>query len=307
MDLQPLIAPVPLAQLKEELSRLEPILEKTSHGNFVVYFFEGSKSPALMQEVGRLREEAYRSHGAGTGRATDVDEFDMDPSLGFKQLMLWDPELECIVGGYRLLPGKDCKYSPEGQPVMPSSHIFHFSERFLKEYMPRTVELSRSYIATPFQRHAAEIRTIYALDAILEGVCAAIGLSGSQYIFGKVTFYPQYPVEAFQLVSSFFSKYWSSDLVEPVNRVPINENPEFSAILSNATAREDFRALKLALREKGVTLPPILNTYLNISSSFSYYGSAVNDEFAYATEMGLLVNTDDVIKARYQVLLKNPE
>ena len=307
MDLEPLIAPVPLEQLKEELSRMEPLLEKTSHGNFKVYLFKGSQAPALMREIGRLREEAFRTHGGGTGKATDVDDFDMDPSLGFQQLMLWDPDLECIVGGYRLLPGKDCQLSADGQPLMPSAHIFRFSENFLKEYMPRTVELSRSYIALPFQRKAAEIKTIYALDAILEGASAAVGLFGAQYIFGKVTFYPGYPEEAFQLVSSYFDKYWASSLVTPVSRVPVPEKPEFAAILSHDNPKDDFRALKLALREKGVTIPPILNTYINISAGFSHFGSVVNDQFFNCTEMGLLVNTDDIVKARYQVLMKSAE
>ena len=296
-----------MASIKDDLSRLEPILEKTSHGNFKVYLFHGSEAPALMQEIGRIREEAYRVSGGGSGKATDVDDFDMDPSLGFKQIMLWDPDLECIAGGYRLVHGKDCKFSPDGQPLVPTSHIFRFSDRFLKEYMPLTVELSRSYIALPFQRKAAEIKTIYALDAILEGVSAAVGLSGAHYIFGKVTFYPGYPQEAFQLVSSFFDKYWASDLLVPVRRVPIPEKPEFAAILSHDNPRDDFRAIKLALREKGITLPPILNTYINISSGFCHFGSVVNDQFFNCTEMGLLIDTDDIVKARYQVLLKNPE
>lgn len=302
MDVQPIIAPVPTELIKKELNSFEPLLE-SSHGHFKIYLIRGSEAPSVMLEVGRLREEAYRANGASSGKATDLDDFDTDPSLGFRQLVLWDPELECIAGGYRILHCKDCQFSPDGQPKMPSSHIFHFTDRFLKEFLPDTLELSRSYISIPFQRKAAEIRNIYALDSIFEGIAATVGLTGARYFFGKVTFYPQYPKEAFQLISSFFAKRWTSDLIEPVHPEPIPCSPKIEAILCHNDYREDFRALKLALREKGYNLPPILNTYINLTSSFRYFGSVVNDEFSYSTEMGLLVSSADIVKDRYQMLM----
>ena len=54
----------------------------------------------LMQEVGRLREGAYRLAGGGTGKKIDIDEMDTgeDP---YEQLIVWNPEDQEILGGYR--------------------------------------------------------------------------------------------------------------------------------------------------------------------------------------------------------------
>ena len=296
------VNPVDPALLKAELNE-KTLLWNSSHGGFQLYLIDGVNSPSVLQEVGRLRELAFRSNGGGTGKAIDLDRFDLDPALGFKQLVLWDPENEMIAGGYRMLFGDRCRYDGEGQPIMPSSHLFRFSERFVKEYMPCTVELSRYFITASFLQNASAARNVFALDSLLGGICKSVAHTAMRYFFGKVTFYPDYPREALGLVSAFFRKHCADDMVLPHNELPACTDSDPAAIFTNDSFKADFRALKLEFRKRGFYLPPILNTYINLSSDFRFFGSAVNDEFGDVTEMGLLVKFDDIQPERYRELL----
>ena len=95
----PLIEPVSRKLLREELTT-DRLVRPTRIGSNEVYIFTALKAPNLMQEVGRLRELTFRVAGAGFGTAVDIDHFDTDV-YPCKQLIVWDPLAEEIIGGYR--------------------------------------------------------------------------------------------------------------------------------------------------------------------------------------------------------------
>lgn len=303
IEMIPIIDPVPASLIKSELNE-RTFLCDTSHGGFQVYMVDAVCAPSVLQEIGRLRELAFRSNGGGTGKSVDLDRFDLDPSLGFKQLVLWDPAADLIAGGYRILLGGSCRLAADGQPLMPSAHLFRFSGEFVRDYLPVTVELSRSFITSSFFQDANAMRNVFALDGLFEGICHAVAGTGMKYFFGKVTFYPTYPSEALGLISAFFRKHAPGDgLVVPHVAYPCPDVPRAAEIFSSDGFKEDFRALKLAFRQSGYYIPPILNTYINLSSRFRFFDSAVNDEFGDVIEMGLLVSIADIIPERYREIL----
>ena len=99
--MEPIIAPVDRELLKTELTP-ERKLRNTNHAGNEIYIFTAEQCPALMREVGRLREEAFRRAGGGTGMEVDIDAEDTAPG-GYCQLIVWDPDREEIVGGYRFI------------------------------------------------------------------------------------------------------------------------------------------------------------------------------------------------------------
>lgn len=301
--MEAIIEPVATSLLKAELNESK-LLCDTSHGGFQVYMVDNDSAPSVLQEIGRLRELAFRGNGGGTGKAIDLDRFDLDTSLGFKQLVLWDPSAEMIAGGYRILFGNRCRLDADGQPMMPSAHLFRFSDEFVSDYMPQTAELSRSFITSSFLQDSNAIRNVFALDGLFEGICTAVAPTGIQYFFGKVTFYPTYPKEALWLISRFFEKHAASSLVAPHKPFPVNPVEGEEEVLSHEGYKDGFRALKLEFRKRGYWIPPILNSYINISNKLRFFGSAVNDEFGDVIEMGLLVGLADIETERYRQILK---
>ena len=96
--MEPIIAPVDRALLLAELTPERKVRDTKRAGN-EIYLFVAAECPNLMREVGRLREEAFRGAGGGTGMEVDIDEEDLAED-GYCQLIVWDPAAQEIVGGY---------------------------------------------------------------------------------------------------------------------------------------------------------------------------------------------------------------
>ena len=158
--MEDIIAPVPKELLKAELTE-DKRLRFTHRSDNEIYIVTAFDSPNVMREIGRLREIAFRAAGGGTGKSLDIDEFDtMD--VPYKQLVVWNPECNDIIGGYRYLWGKEVQFDENGEPRMATAHgMFRFSEKFLNEVLPYTVELGRAFVTLEYQstRMGAKMKT----------------------------------------------------------------------------------------------------------------------------------------------------
>ena len=180
---QKIIQPVSKELLKKELTA-DKQMRSTNKSHNEIYVLTAHNAPNVMQEIGRLREIAFREAGGGTGKEVDIDEFDICENC-YKQLIVWNPEAEEIIGGYRYLEGKDWQFDDKGQPILATSHMFHFSEKFLKEYMPYTVELGRSFVSPEYQNVRMNTKSIFALDNLWDGLGALTVIDPSiKYFFG---------------------------------------------------------------------------------------------------------------------------
>ena len=221
-----IIKPVDKALIKNELT-LDKLLRKTNKSHNEVYVVTAQNSPNTMLEIGRLREEAFRTAGGGTGKAVDIDDFDSMENC-CKQLIVWNPEAEEIIGGYRYIFGEDWKKDANGQPLLATSHMFHFSEKFMKEYAPYTVELGRSFVSLGYQNIRRNSKSIFALDNLWDGLGALTVLKPNcKYFFGKVTMYPSYIRRGRDLILYFLKKYFDDkeNLIIPIKPLKI-DTPE---------------------------------------------------------------------------------
>ena len=188
---QEIIQPVDKQLLKAELTR-ERQLRMTNKSHNEIYVITAHQAPNVMREIGRLREIAFREAGGGTGKEVDIDEFDTCENC-YKQLIVWNPEAEEIIGGYRYLCGTDWELDDNGQPILATSHMFHFSKKFLDEYMPRTIELGRSFVSLPYQSSRIGAKSLFALDNLWDGLGALTVIKPNvKNFFGKMTMYPSY-------------------------------------------------------------------------------------------------------------------
>ncbi|MDD6210835.1 MAG: GNAT family N-acetyltransferase, partial [Bacteroidales bacterium] len=118
-----IIEKVDPAAIKKELTK-DKFLRKTNRGNHEIYIITYQDSPNTMREIGRLREIAFRHYGGGTGMDCDLDEYDTMPNP-YKQLIVWCPETEEILGGYRFIMGSEVKLDANGKPLLATSHLFN--------------------------------------------------------------------------------------------------------------------------------------------------------------------------------------
>ena len=295
--MEEIIAPVPKELLRAELATVRR-LRFTQKSNNEIYIFTATEAPNLMREIGRLREIAFRAAGGGTGKPLDIDEFDtMD--VPYKQLIVWNPDCDDIVGGYRYLWGKEVKIEENGEPRMATAHgMFDFSERFLKDVLPYTVELGRAFVSLEYQSTRMGAKSLFALDNLWDGLGAlTVVIPDVKYLFGKVTMYPSYLTRARDMILYFLKKHFpdKDTLVYPVTPVRLETSEEeLSAIFNKDTFNEDYRTLKQEVHKFGLAIPPMINAYMGLSPTMKIFGTAVNHDFGNVEETGLLIAVDEL-------------
>ena len=294
--MEPIIAPVSVDILKSELTPAKK-LRDTNKSHNEIYVINHHDSPNVMREIGRLREEAFRDSGGGSGLSMDIDEFDTMENP-YQQLIVWDPDAEKILGGYRYILGPDIKLDENGQPLLATSHMFHFSEKFINEYLPYTIELGRSFVAPEYQSSKAGPKALFALDNLWDGLGAlCIEKPNMKYFFGKMTMYPEYNRQARDLIQHFLFKHFEDKdkLVTPMEPLKIETDEAYmNSILTEKEFKDDYKLLNAEVRRLGENIPPLVNSYMSLSPTMKTFGGGVNHEFSEAEETCILITFDEI-------------
>ena len=295
---QPIIKPIDKALLKSELTP-DRQLRMTNKSNNKIFIITAHEAPNTMREIGRLREEAFREAGGGTGKDCDIDEFDTCENC-YKQLIVWNPDDEEIIGGYRYLEGTKWELNAQtGQPHLATSHMFHFSDRFLRDYMPYTIELGRSFVSLPYQSSRMGAKSLFALDNLWDGLGAlTVIMPNVRYFFGKMTMYPSYIREGRDMILYFLQKHFGDKdrLVIPLNPLKIEtDEQQLARLFCKDDFKEDYRILNHEIRRLGYNIPPLVNAYMSLSPTMKLFGTAINYGFGDVEETGILIAMDEIL------------
>ncbi|MDE5976767.1 MAG: GNAT family N-acetyltransferase, partial [Muribaculaceae bacterium] len=287
------------ALIMSELTH-DRLLRHANKGDNMLYVVDAFNAPNTMREIGRLREIAFRDAGGGTGLSCDIDEFDTMQSP-CRQLIVWDPHAQEIVGGYRFILGENIEMK-EGMPNIATSHMFHFSPRFISEILPKTLELGRSFVAVNYQSTRSNPKALYVLDNLWDGLGALTVIYPQiEYLFGKVTMYPAYGEECRDMLLGFLHKYFHDEegLVWPIEELRSNaKSPEVQSLFKGGSFREDYRILNHMIRAHGQNIPPLVNAYMSLSSTMRVFGTAVNHEFGEVEETGIFFKISEIFEEK---------
>lgn len=290
--------------IKEELKRAT-FIRHTRKCNNEIYVVEAAEFPHIMNEIGRLREIAFRNGGGGTGKSVDIDEFDtMTPPC--RQLFVWDPEAEEILGGYRFLLGEDIKFNADGSPRIAMSHLFEFSQEFKDKYLQNTIELGRSFVALEYQSSKAGAKGLFALDNLWDGLGGIIRIyPQTKYLLGKFTMYTSFPIIGRNMLMNFLRIYFpdNDNLIWAHNPIDTSANDaDFETLFVKDDYKKDYLTLNSEIRALGSNIPPLVSAYMALSPTMKIFGTAINDEFGDVEETGMLITIDDIFdekKARH--------
>lgn len=297
----PIIPPLSRSLLKSELTR-ERFLRYTNNGDNVVYLVNFHNAPNIVREIGRLRELTFRAAGGGTGMEVDLDDNDICENC-YDQLITWNPEEEEIVAGYRVIMCKNA-INIDGSIQLSTTHLFDFSKKFIKEYIPYTLELGRSFVQPQYQPSLDNRKGIFSLDNLWDGLGAVVLLNPDvKYLFGKVTMYPHYNREGRDLLLYFMNHYFpdNESLVTPKEKLRLTyetgiedqPNP-----FENLDYKEGYKYLNGKIRSLGENIPPLINTYMNLSPTMRTFGTALNDEFGEVEETGIMITLSDIYESK---------
>lgn len=298
--MEDIIAPIDKEVLKSELTE-DKRLRFTNKSNNEIYIITWKNAPNVLKEIGRLREIAFRAAGGGTGKSMDLDEYDL-MEKPYQQLIVWNPEAEEILGGYRYLLGDEVKFDAEGKPVLATAHMFNFSEKFLKDYLPTTIELGRSFVTLEYQSTRAGSKGLFALDNLWDGLGAlAVVMPQVKYFFGKMTMYPSYNRLGRDMILYFLKKHFNDkdQLITPMQPLQIETDPKvLEKIFCYDTFKEDYKVLNTEVRKLGYNIPPLVNAYMSLSPTMRMFGTAINDGFGDVEETGILIAVDEILEEK---------
>ena len=187
---------------------------------------------------------------------------------------------------------------------LATTELFHFSERFCKEYIPYTLELGRSFVTPGYQSSKAGAKALYALDNLWDGLGAlTVDYSDIRYFFGKVTMYGTYNNDARNMILYFLNKHFPDPdrLAYPIN--PLETNTDLAKMKNLFTGRsfkEDYKILNKEVRSLGLNIPPLINAYMGLSPYMRFFGTAINDEFGDVEESGILIEIDQILEEKRQ-------
>lgn len=287
---------VPVEEIEKELTK-ERLLCRSNRANNEIYVIDAHNSPNTMREIGRLRELTFRDAGGGTGKDCDIDQFDT-MEVPCQQLIVWNPEGREIIGGYRFILGENVRYDDNNQPLLATSHLFRFSKKFIKEYMPNVLELGRSFVTPEYQSSKQGAKSLFALDNLWDGLGAlTVMYPQIKYFFGKFTMYPSYGIEGRDMILYFLKKHFKDNnrLVTPINPLHIETKlTTLQKIIPPLPMLEAYKTLHVELKKIGLKLPPLVSSYINLSSTMRCFGTAINDDFGDVEETGILITIADI-------------
>lgn len=297
---QRIIDPVDTELIEAELTQ-DRFLRHTNKAGNEIYVVDAHCAPNTMCEIGRLRELAFRQAGGGTGKECDIDEFDtMEPPC--RQLIVWEPESKLILGGYRFICGKDIKVDEAGRPRIATSHMFNFSDEFLKDYLPYTLELGRSFVRPEYQSSRAGAKAIYVLDNLWDGLGAlTVVCPDIKYLFGKVTMYPSYIQKCRDMILYFMNKHFPDHdkLVSPITALHTDYvEADMEKLFTGDDFKTDYKILNSEVHKYGLNIPPLVNAYMSLSPTMRMFGTAINDEFGNVEESGILLAVSEILEEK---------
>ncbi len=298
--MEKIIDPIKTELIEAELTR-DVFLRNTNKAGNEIYIVNHKNAPNTLREIGRLREVAFRAAGGGAGVDCDIDEYDT-MEKPYHQLIVWNPEEKEIIGGYRYLHGCEVDLDDKGQPRITSSHLFGYSEKFIKEYLPYTIELGRSFVRPEYQSSKMGAKSLFALDNLWDGLGAlTLTIPNTKYFFGKATIYPSFDQESRNCIFAFMRKYFEDKekLVFPHIPISIEEAVEkMKPVLTGSDFKEDYTLLKSFVKQRGNNIPPLINAYMSLSPTLKIFGSCINDEFGDVIETGLMITIEEIFEQK---------
>lgn len=271
--------------LKQELKQAE-LLGQTADGKKIC-LFRCHPDSAVMQEIGRLREIAFRTAGEGTGEKRDLDQYDQH----YQHLILWDEEDLEIAGAYRI--GESFRRNSSDTYPLYSESLFRYHPA-MEPVFAAGIELGRSFVQPRYQGKRS-------LDYLWYGIGAYLRRHPEvRYLFGPVSLSSSYPKRARDMLVWFYRHYFPDQVGRARSRNPytLDRHTEtaMAEIFCGKDYREDFCRLRQQLEYLGVSVPTLYKQYSELCEpgGVSFLDFGVDPDFNYCIDGLVLVDTRQV-------------
>lgn len=301
--MEALINPVDNKIIEKELSN-EIFLRVSRMGKNEIYVVTGNSRPQVMDEIGRLRELTFRHADGGTGASKDIDQFDIKKN-GYKQLIVWDPNEKCILGGYRFRSFEDDSMVDKNH--LATGEVYNISGKFKNEYLQHSIDLGRAFIK-PDSQTKQKRKSLYILDNLWDGLGALINQQ-TKYFLGRIVLYPKMDGKIRDLIIYFLEKHFNlgNGLLKP--KIPFHpemDKQQMEQLLDEKNPEGDFKKLRQIALAASETMPPLIQAYMKLSPTMQSFGATIDTSFGNLYEICIMITIQDIYPKylkRYKVKL----
>ena len=286
----PIVAPTDSQLMVDQIARLPAAQLLADASDYRVYIASANQVPAVVNEIGRLREITYRASGEGTGKSIDLDAFDN----WYQHLFLWDVAKKEVVGSYRLATSDTVlqQYGPGG---LYTSTLFDYKPALLNRLNP-AIELGRAFVRLEHQKNYAPLMLLW------KGIARYVCLHPRyKTLFGPVSISNDYGEFSRQLMVQFIR---SNHLAPELTRLARAKNPfspaKQSGLSEIPVGPDDIDDVVSELEPDGKGVPVLLRQYLKLGARFFSFNvdSAFGDSIDALMYVDLSL-TDPRILERY--------
>ena len=285
--------PVSRIDLLNELKKSK-LIGQTSDGK-KIYLYDYFEDSIVLKELGRLRELSFRKVGEGVNKKRDTDKYD----IYYQHIILWDENDLEIVGSYRI-GNSDFIFKNIGVKGFYSNNLFKYNEEFTP-YLKSSIELGRSFVQPKYWGTRA-------LDYLWFGIGAYLKSNPNiKYMFGPVSMSASFPTVAKDMMIFYYSHYFKEEVNLVEGKTPYqysNNISEIKELFDLEDKKKDFKFLKSALSNIGVTVPTLYKQYSEITEDggIKFLSFNIDKNFGDCIDGFILVEVDkikDSAKKRY--------
>ena len=283
--------PVSRIDLLNELKKSK-LIGQTSDGK-KIYLYDYTEDSIVLKELGRLREISFRKVGEGVNKKRDTDKYD----IYYQHIILWDEnELE-IVGSYRV-GNSDFIFKNIGIKGFYSNNLFKYNEEFVP-YLQNSIELGRSFVQPKYWGTRA-------LDYLWYGIGAYLKNNPNiKYMFGPVSISANFPSVAKDMMIFYYSHYYGSKEVLVEAKTPYqysNKLNEIKELFDLNDKKKDFKFLKSALSNIGVSVPTLYKQYSEIAEEggVKFLDFNIDKDFGDCVDGFILVEVEKIKESAKQ-------
>jgi len=283
---EPVVSPQPKDKLMAEVASLNKSYLLFKLTNFSVFCAPPEKIPCILNEIGRLREITFRLIGEGTNRITDLDEFD----LYYNQLFIWDDDMNCIAGGYRIGKGVDIVHE-YGTRGFYSQSLFKMKEGLIP-VLKQSLELGRSFITKEYQRQPMSLFMLW------KGVLFFLMKNPEyRYLIGPVSISNNYSAISRELIIRFIMTHhfdWNlARLIKPRKSFKFkSKDQNMNIIMENMDDINKLDKFIGDVEDVNTGLPVLLKEYIKLNAKI--IGFNIDPRFNNSLDGFLILDVYDV-------------
>ncbi len=258
-DPKPIIEPVPVVMLEQEINSIRKNDRLFSFKQFEVYCSSAVRIPFIIREIGRLRELTFRAVGEGTNNEIDIDEYD----IYYEHLFIWDTTAKKVVGAYRIGKGNEIlkQYGKKGFYI----HSLFKIQNTVLPILSQSLELGRSFIVPEYQKHH------HSLFLLWRGIVYFLLKNEEyRYLIGPVSISNSFTEISKSLIVSFIkSQHFHHTLAKQIRprkdfKVPKKLVGDIQALVEHV----DLKKLDsfISNYEEDLRIPVLLKKYISLNA-----------------------------------------